>query len=139
MKGIALRGNDMVMGAVIVPPQKEGEPDETWGHVLTVAERGYGKRTAVGQYRLQSRGGRGVINMKLTPKTGKVLGAILVQDDDQLVMMTSANKVIRIGVRDVSVVGRATQGVRLAALDSGGVLAAFDLVREDDPLGVVPE
>ena len=139
VKGIALRGNDMVMGAVIVPPQKEGEPDETWGHVLTVAERGYGKRTAVGQYRLQSRGGRGVINMKLTPKTGKVLGAILVQDDDQLVMMTSANKVIRIGVRDVSVVGRATQGVRLAALDSGGVLAAFDLVREDDPLGVVPE
>ncbi len=139
VKGIALRGNDMVMGAVIVPPQKEGEPDETWGHILTVAERGYGKRTAVGQYRLQSRGGRGVINMKLTQKTGKVLGAILVQDDDQLVMMTSANKVIRIGVRDVSVVGRATQGVRLAALDNGGVLAAFDLVREDYPLDVVPE
>jgi DNA gyrase subunit A len=139
VKGIALRGNDMVMGAVIVPPQKEGEPDETWGHILTVAERGYGKRTAVGQYRLQSRGGRGVINMKLTQKPGKVLGAILVQDDDQLVMMTSANKVIRIGVRDVSVVGRATQGVRLAALDNGGVLAAFDLVREDYPLDVVPE
>ncbi len=131
VKGIALRGNDMVVGAVVVPPQKEGEPDETWGHILTVAESGYGKRTAVGHYRLQSRGGRGVINMKVTAKTGPVLGAILVQDDDQLVMMTSGNKVIRIGVKDISVVGRATQGVRLASLD-GGALVGFDLVREEN-------
>ncbi|EPR44050.1 DNA gyrase subunit A [Desulfovibrio sp. X2] len=129
VKGIALRGKDIVVGAVVVPPQKEGEPDETWGHILTVSELGYGKRTPVGQYRLQSRGGRGVINMKVTAKTGQVRGAILVQDDDQLVMMTSANKVIRIGVKDISVVGRATQGVRLASLD-GGTLAGFDLVRE---------
>jgi len=131
VKGIALRGSDVVVGAVVVPPQKEGEPDETWGHILTVAERGYGKRTAVGQYRLQSRGGRGVINMKVTPKTGLVQGAILTQDDDQLVMMTSGNKVIRIGVKDISVVGRATQGVRLASLD-GGTLVGFDLVREEN-------
>ena len=124
VKGIALRGGDRVMSAVIAG-------DMSREQLLTVSSGGFGKRTNIDQYRLQSRGGKGIINMRVTPKTGPVLGAIMVNPSDEVVLLSSENKVIRISVSEISLVGRATQGVRLVRLDNGGSVAGFDLVMED--------
>jgi DNA gyrase subunit A len=122
VKGIALRGNDRVVAAVVT-----GDPGRD--QLLTVASGGYGKRTPLDQYRLQTRGGKGVINMRVTAKTGEVMGAVMVQESDEIVMLTSTNKVIRIGVGEISLTqGRATQGVRLVRMDGEGAVAGFDLV-----------
>ena len=122
VKGIALRGDDRVVAAVVT-----GDPGRD--ELLTVAAGGYGKRTPLDQYRLQTRGGKGVINMRVTAKTGEVMGAVMVQESDEIVMLTSTNKVIRIGVTEVSLTqGRATQGVRLVRMDGEGSVAGFDLV-----------
>ena len=122
VKGIALRGDDRVVAAVVT-----GDPGRD--ELLTVAAGGYGKRTPLDQYRLQTRGGKGVINMRVTAKTGEVMGAVMVQESDEIVMLTSTNKVIRIGVGEISLTqGRATQGVRLVRMDGEGSVAGFDLV-----------
>jgi DNA gyrase subunit A len=85
--------------------------------ILTVAEGGYGKRTAMVEYRLQSRGGKGIITMKTTDKTGRVIGVQLVTEDDQLMMITNIGKIIRLRIKDIRVIGRNTQGVRLIELE----------------------
>ena len=85
--------------------------------ILTVAEGGYGKRTAMDEYRLQSRGGKGVITMKTTDKTGRVIGVQLVTEEDQLMMITNIGKIIRLRIKDIRVIGRNTQGVRLIELE----------------------
>ena len=87
--------------------------------ILTVAEGGYGKRTEMDEYRLQSRGGKGVITMKTTDKTGRVIGVQLVTEDDQLMMITNTGKIIRLRIKDIRVIGRNTQGVRLIELEEG--------------------
>jgi DNA gyrase subunit A len=87
--------------------------------ILTVAEGGYGKRTAMDEYRLQSRGGKGVITMKTTDKTGRVIGVQLVTEEDQLMMITNIGKIIRLRIKDIRVIGRNTQGVRLIELEEG--------------------
>ncbi len=87
--------------------------------ILTVAEGGFGKRTAMDEYRLQSRGGKGIITMKTTEKTGRVIGVQLVTEDDQLMLITNTGKIIRLRIRDIRVIGRNTQGVRLIDLEEG--------------------
>jgi DNA gyrase subunit A len=87
--------------------------------ILTVAEGGYGKRTEMDEYRLQSRGGKGVITMKTTDKTGRVIGVQLVTEDDQLMMISNTGKIIRLRIKDIRVIGRNTQGVRLIELEEG--------------------
>ncbi|MCG8529769.1 MAG: DNA gyrase subunit A [Desulfovibrionales bacterium] len=123
VKGIALKGDDKVVACVTLR-------DDTKCEIMTVAENGYGKRTKVDLYRIQSRGGKGIINFKVTPKTGRVLGAIPVLLDDELILLTSDNKVIRMGVKEIRSVGRATQGVRLVNMDKGGHVVGFDRVVE---------
>jgi DNA gyrase subunit A len=81
--------------------------------ILTVSEGGYGKRTAMDEYRLQSRGGKGVITMKTTDKTGRVVGVQQVTEDDQLMLVSNSGKIIRLRIKDIRVIGRNTQGVRL--------------------------
>ena len=81
--------------------------------ILTVSEKGYGKRTEMEEYRLQSRGGKGIITMKATEKTGRIVGGQQVTDDDQLMLVTNNGKIIRLRMRDIRVIGRNTQGVRL--------------------------
>ncbi len=123
VKGITLRGRDRVMAGVVT-----GDPDRE--QILTVSELGYGKRTPLDAYRAQSRGGKGIINMRVTEKTGKVVGAVMVAETDQMVILSSANKIVRFPVRQVSLnLGRATQGVKLINLDEGTVVAGFDLVQ----------
>ena len=87
--------------------------------ILTVSEKGYGKRTEMEEYRLQSRGGRGIITMKATEKTGRIVGGQQVTDDDQLMLVTNNGKIIRLRMRDIRVIGRNTQGVRLIDVEEG--------------------
>jgi DNA gyrase subunit A len=88
-------------------------------NILTVSENGYGKRTAMDEYRLQSRGGKGIITMKTTDKTGRVVGVQQVTEEDQLMLVTNIGKIIRLRVKDIRVIGRNTQGVHLIGLEEG--------------------
>jgi DNA gyrase subunit A len=107
------------------------EPGAT---LLAVAELGYGKRTGMDEYRQTHRGGKGIITMKTTEKTGRVIGVHMVSDDDQLVMVTSGGKVIRVRANEIRVIGRNTQGVRLIGLEEGERLTSVARVaeREDE-------
>ncbi|WP_459900183.1 DNA gyrase subunit A [Desulfobaculum senezii] len=123
VKGIALRSGDRVVAGVVVTPDEHKD-------ILTVSEKGYGKRSSLDLYRLQTRGGKGIITMRTTPKTGSLIGAIMVEKDDDIIMLTSENKVIRIGAGEIRKVGRATQGVRLVSMADDGHVVGFDIVRD---------
>lgn len=126
VKGVALRGDDEVVSCVVTG-------DEDRNQLLTVSEGGFGKRTTIDQYRVQSRGGKGILNMRLTNKTGKVIGARMVNENDDVILLTTQNKVIRMSVSEVSQTrGRATQGVRLVRMDANNSVAGFDLVMDDE-------
>ncbi len=128
VKGIALRGVDRVVACVTV---KDGEEPS----IMTISRNGYGKRTRLDLYRIQSRGGKGIINFRATSKTGPVIGAMTVSDNDALLLLTSTNKIIRIGVEEVRSVGRATQGVRLVTMDEGAAVVGFDRIDEGSENG----
>ena len=113
MKGITLAKNDRVIGMVVV------KRDAT---LLTVAEKGYGKRTNISDYRVTNRGGKGIINMKCTEKNGKVVDIKEVVTDDELMLITQKGIIIRQPVKQISVIGRATQGVKLINLGAGDKL-----------------
>ena len=135
VKGIALRGVDCVVACVTM---MEGEE----ASIMTISRNGYGKRTRLDLYRIQSRGGKGIINFKATSKTGPVIGAMTVTDNDALILLTSTNKIIRIGVEEVRSVGRATQGVRLVSMDEGASVVGFDRIdeaAEENGAGIVEE
>jgi DNA gyrase subunit A len=111
----------------------EMEVVEEHGHLLTVTEKGYGKRSEASEYRFQSRGGSGVINIKVTEKNGPVAGIKSVTDMDQLLLITQSGMLIRIKVKDIRETGRAAQGVRLINLDEGDrVVAVAKLAEPDD-------
>jgi DNA gyrase subunit A len=101
-------------------------------NILTVAENGYGKRTDMEEYRLQSRGGKGVITMKTTDKTGRVVGVQQVTEEDQLMLVTTNGKIIRLRVKDIRVIGRNTQGVRLIDLENGERVGALARLAEKE-------
>ncbi len=101
--------------------------------MLTVSENGYGKRTDVEQYRLQSRGGKGVINMRTTPKIGKVTSIQLVDDTTEMMVISQFGKIIRIDTKQVRAAGRATMGVKLLDLDTDDKVAAAMVIPPEDP------
>ncbi len=123
VRGISLRDNDNVVACVTLAENEDPE-------IMTVSRNGYGKRTKLDLYRSQARGGKGIINFKVTPKTGSVIGAMPVTDYDALVLLTSTNKIIRMSIDEVRSVGRATQGVRLVRLDEGAYVVGFDRIDE---------
>jgi len=125
VKGVALKGGDRVAAGVVIAGNGRTE-------VLTVSANGYGKRTSIEHYPLRNRGGFGVINMRVTPKTGPVIGAVMVGEDDELLLLTSANKIIRLSVSGISSVGRATQGVMLVRMEDNVTATGFDLVDPTD-------
>jgi DNA gyrase subunit A len=102
------------------------------GHLLSVTEKGYGKRSEVSEYRFQGRGGSGVINIKVTEKNGPVVGIKSVTDADQLLLITQSGMLIRIKVKDIRETGRAVQGVRLIDLDQGDSVVAVAKLAETD-------
>ncbi|MEF3698345.1 DNA gyrase subunit A [Desulfolutivibrio sp.] len=125
VRGIALRGGDEVTAGVIFSGLERTE-------MLAISANGYGKRTSLEHYPLRNRGGLGVINMKVTPKTGPVIGAAMVKPDDGLLLLTSANKIIRLSIGDINTVGRATQGVMLVRMEEDDTVIGFDLAENTD-------
>ena len=101
--------------------------------ILTVSENGFGKRTDVDAYRLQSRGGKGVINMRTTPKIGKVTSIQLVDDTTEMMVISQFGKIIRIDTKQVRAAGRATMGVKLLDLDTDDKVAAAMVIPPEDP------
>jgi DNA gyrase subunit A len=128
--GIDLEEGDRVVDMIVLTPGVT---------ILTGCEHGYGKRSEVDEYRLQSRGGKGVINIKTTDRNGKVVGMLAVTDDDDLIMISEGGIVVRIAVKDIRSMGRATQGVRLIRLESGDKLVSIARVvkEEDGETGVI--
>jgi DNA gyrase subunit A len=102
------------------------------GTILTVSEKGYAKRTELGEYRLQGRGGTGIINFKVADKNGPVVQVMEVAPDDQVVVITAAGKIIRTDAKSISLLGRPTQGVRLIHLEEGDSVVAVARVAERD-------
>jgi DNA gyrase subunit A len=109
--------------------------------ILTACENGFGKRSEVEEYRLQSRGGKGVINIRTTDRNGKVVGMLAVTDNDDLIMISHGGIVVRIAVKDIRSMGRATQGVRFIRLDQGDKLVSVARVikEEDGETSVIPK
>ena len=100
--------------------------------ILTVSENGFGKRTEMDEYRLQSRGGTGIITMKTTDKTGRVVGVQQVTEEDQLMLVTNKGKIIRLRIKDIRVIGRNTQGVHLIDLEEGERVVSLARVAEKE-------
>ncbi len=116
VKGITLEQGDAVVAASIVVP------DAT---LLVAGENGIGKRTAFDEYRVQSRGGKGIITMKTGDKTGGVVGALTVRDSDEIMLITVGGQMVRTSVKDIREAGRNTMGVKLVNVDSGDKLQAI--------------
>ena len=142
VKGITLRKQDYVVGLAVTPSEEsrkarqkelkaEGK-DITPCLILSVSENGFGKRTDVDEYRLQTRGGSGVINMKTTPKTGKVSSIQLVDDTSELMAISQFGKIIRIDTNSIRAAGRSTQGVKLLNLESDDKVAAAVVIPPDE-------
>src|SRR5262249_18402912 len=131
VKGIGLREKDEVVSCQTFPA-------DGGATMMTVCEHGYGKRTPVADYPVKGRGGLGVITIKTTERNGKVVGCRLVTDDEDLMLITDAGKVIRMQVKGIPTLGRNTQGVRLIRVDEGEkVLAIESLAERDSEAGEV--
>ena len=100
--------------------------------LLAITEHGFGKRTDLDEYRVQNRGGRGVITYKVTQKTGKLVGIRVTDDSNDVMMITDTGTIIRISVKDVSVLGRSTQGVTLMRTNDGGKVVSIELVEPEE-------
>ena len=100
--------------------------------MLTVTERGFGKRTKLSEYRIQSRGGSGIINIKVTQKNGPVAGLVQVRDSDEIMITTSKGKIIRLSMKGVSLIGRSTQGVKLMGIDGDELVTGIAHIAEKE-------
>jgi DNA gyrase subunit A len=123
VRGMALAPSDEVVGMEILSPGAT---------ILTVTEKGYGKRTPLDDYRLQKRGGQGVITIRTSERNGKVVRVAQVVEDDEVMLITDGGKVLRCRVSGISTMGRATQGVRVMGLSPGEKLASMARLAERD-------
>jgi DNA gyrase subunit A len=127
VRGIDIGKNDYVVG-MAVTPKKNG----TVHRILSVTEAGFGKRTDVEEYRLQTRGGKGVINVKTTARNGKVVGIQLVDETSEIIVISQYGKIIRIDTNTVRAAGRSTQGVKLLNLEEGDRVAAAVVIPPEE-------
>ena len=123
--GIKLSEGDKVIGMESIIPGLKGT-------LLAITENGFGKRTELDEYRVQNRGGRGVITYKVTQKTGKLVGCRVTGETNDVMMITDTGTIIRISVKDVSVLGRSTQGVTLMRTNDGGKVVSIELVEPEE-------
>jgi DNA gyrase subunit A len=121
VRGIDLRPDDYVVTLCAV----SNEDNE---RMLSISEQGFGKQTKITDYRFQSRGGKGVINMKTSPKTGKVVAVFPVEDDSEIMIITQQGKLIRLEANDIRKTGRSASGVRLIKTDGGDMVTSASLV-----------
>jgi DNA gyrase subunit A len=123
VRGMELEEGDYLVGVEIVAKE---------GLILSISEHGYGKRTPLQDYRLTARGRKGVINMKTTPRVGKVVGVLSVRENTDLMIITKDGKIIRLESGEIRQAGRSTQGVRLVRMEEGDRVAAASVIPETD-------
>ena len=116
VRGIKLESSDAVVALAVIVPD---------ANLLVAGANGVGKRTDFEEYRIQSRGGKGIITMKITDRTGAVVGALTVRDQDEMMLITTGGQMVRIPVKDIRETGRNAQGVKLIDLDTGDKLQAI--------------
>ena len=122
--GMKIDPDDEIIGMEPISDRKNGT-------LLAITENGFGKRTELEEYRVQTRGGKGVITYKITPKTGNIVGIKITTEDD-VMMITDTGTVIRIKAKDVSVLGRNTQGVTLMRTNDGGKVVSIETIPEEE-------
>jgi DNA gyrase subunit A len=152
VRGMDLEDKDYIVGMAVTPKRDAGKTNgngKTNGKkknhhaegeaqkptpdlILSVTEHGFGKRTGVDEYRLQTRGGKGVINVKTTERNGKVVGILLVAVTTEAILISQYGKIIRIGTKEIRESGRNAQGVRLLHLDGGDKVAAAVVIPEEE-------
>src|SRR5246500_4854601 len=148
VRGMDLDKNDYIVGVAVTPKDARTngkdkdakDAEETLPSlILSVTEQGYGKRTPVDEYRLQSRGGKGVINVKTTAKNGNVVGIMLVDESSEAMLISQFGKIIRIDTKTIREAGRSTQGVRLLHLEEGDRVASAVVLqeKEEEPNGTL--
>ena len=125
VRGVNLRPGDFVVSVCAVSPDGTEK-------VLSVSEKGFGKQTLVSSYRLTKRGGKGVINMKTTAKTGKVVAAFPIEDDSEIMIITQQAKLIRLGTDRIRETGRSAQGVTLIKTGEDDLVTSVSLLAADD-------
>ncbi|HYK60503.1 MAG TPA: DNA gyrase subunit A [Bryobacteraceae bacterium] len=126
VRGMELDEGDYLVGAEVVAKE---------GLILSISENGFGKRTPLEDYRLTARGRKGVINMKTTPRIGKVVAILAVKEDSELMIITKQGQVIRIDSGEIRQAGRSTQGVRLVNVEAGDQVAAASLIPDTEAGG----
>jgi DNA gyrase subunit A len=135
VKGIELDETDTVVGVEIIH-----DLNDTKHTVMTIFEKGYGKRTPISEFRVQRRGGKGIMAGKITDKVGLVTVVMMVREDDGLMLVSDGGQTIRMNISDISVIGRATQGVRLMNLSgTEKVVGVAKIVNEEAEIEEVNE
>src|SRR5215510_14127105 len=138
VRGMDLEERDYIVGVAVTPKDGKkktngkGEEETSPTLILSVTEQGYGKRTPVEEYRLQSRGGKGVINVKTTARNGNVAAIMLVDETSEVMVISQFGKIIRIATKQIREAGRSTQGVRLLQLEPGDKVASAAVLHEKD-------
>ncbi len=122
--GIKLNSDDVVIGMESIIAGSKST-------LLTITENGFGKRTELDEYRVQARGGKGVITYKITSKTGKVIGIKITDGSEDVMLITDTGTIIRLKVSEISVLGRSTQGVTLMRTNDGGKVVSFETIEEE--------
>ena len=123
--GIKLDKNDNVIGMESIIAGNKAT-------LLTITENGFGKRTELDEYRVQTRGGKGVTTYKITAKTGKVIGIKITNGEEDVMLITDTGVVIRLKVSEISILGRSTQGVTLMRTNDGGKVVSFEIVEPEE-------
>ena len=138
VRGMDLDKKDYIVGMAVTPKEspkskKNGKEEEKQiCRILSVTENAYGKRTDVDEYRLQSRGGKGVINVKTTERNGKVVSIMLVTESSEVMVISQFGKILRTDTEQIRAAGRSTQGVRLLNLEAGDRVAAAVVIPEEE-------
>ena len=125
--GIRVSDDDEVIGMETITENKDNT-------LLAITENGFGKRTELDEYRVQTRGGKGVITYKITSKTGDIVGVRIANENQDVMMITDKGILIRIGVKEVSILGRATQGVTLMRTNDGGKVVSIETISDEEKL-----
>lgn len=128
VRGIRLREGDQVIGMAVLDPKGENS-------ILTITEKGFGKRTNFKEYRVQARGGKGTIGIRTTSKNGQAVASLSIAENGQIMLITAEGKVIRLKVQGIRIIGRSTQGVRLIGLDRDDRVVSVAPVAEEDDNG----
>ena len=133
VRGMKLAKDDYIVGMAATPKTRTTDgKDQEASLILSVTEQGYGKRTDVDEYRLTSRGGKGIINVRTTPRSGKIVSIMLVNEQSEVMVISQFGKIIRINSKTIRESGRGAQGVRLLHLEEGDRLAAASVIPPEE-------